>query len=116
MKDLDPFVFVAVFQEMLGPFLWVLAGLAVLGVAIFLYVVARERKLMVRRFLWAELVGFLGAVAAIALMWGVTHSSLADAGGPIDWLLVLVIFAAGWAGALVLFYGLAGLLAAKRAA
>lgn len=113
MKDLDPFVFVAVFQEMLGPILWLLVALAVIGVAVFLYVVARERRLVVRRFLWAELAGFVGAVAAIALMWGVTHSSLSDAGGPIDWLLVLAIFAAGWAGALVLFYGFAGLLARR---
>jgi 4-amino-4-deoxy-L-arabinose transferase-like glycosyltransferase len=116
MKDLDPFVFIAVFEEMLGPALWLMAALAVIGVGVFLYVVARERKLMLRRFIMAELVGFAGALAAILLMWGVTHSSLSDAGGPIDWMLVLTIFAAGWAGALVLFYGMAGLFARRAAA
>jgi hypothetical protein len=115
MKELDISVFVAVFHEMLGPFLWVLVALAVLGLAVFAYVVASERKLMFRRFLFAELAGFVGAVAAILLMWGVTHSGLSDAGGPIDWLLVLMIFAAGWAGALVLFYGFAGLLSRRAA-
>jgi hypothetical protein len=116
MKELDPLVFVAVFQEMLGPFLWVLVALAVIGIAVFLFVIATERRLMIRRFIWAEVVGFVGAVAAIALMWGVTHSGLSDAGGPIDWLLILTIFAAGWAGALVLFYGFSGLLARRSAA
>jgi hypothetical protein len=115
MKDIDPFVFVAVFQEMLGPLLWILIALAAVGLAVFVYVVATERKLMVRRFVWSEVAGFVGAVAAISLMWGVTHSSLADAGGPIDWLLTLMIFVAGWAGALVLFYGVAGLLALRGA-
>jgi len=116
MKDLDPFVFVAVFQEMLGPLLWVLAALAAAGLAAFVFVVLRERRFVLRRFIWAELAGFLGAIAAIALMWGVTSSRLSDAGGPIDWLLILTIFAAGWAGALVLFYAAAGLMAARRAA
>jgi hypothetical protein len=116
MKELDPFVFVAVFQEMLGPLLWVLVALAVVGVAVFLFVVARERRLVLRRFIMAEVVGFLGAVSAVTLMWTVTNSKLSDSGGPVDWLLVLTIFVAGWAGALVLYYGFAGLFARRRGA
>jgi hypothetical protein len=117
MKDFDPMVFLAVFQEMLGPLLWLLLALAVGGVALFVAVVARERRLVLRRFLWSEVAGFLGAAAAIGLLWGVTHSGPADAGGPIDWLLVLAIFVAGWSGGLVLFYAAAGIVApAPRAA
>ncbi len=116
MKELDPFVFLTVFQEMLGPLLWVLIALAIGGVLAFVYVVARERRLMVRRFIWSEVAGFAGAVFATWLMWTVTHSSLADAGGPIDWLLILTIFATGWAGALILFYTGAGLLARRATA
>lgn len=116
MKDLDPMVFVAVFQEMLGPLLWVLVALAVFGVLAFLYVVARERKLVLRRFVWSEVAGFAGSVAALALMWGVTHSSVGDAGGPVDWLLIVAIFVAGWAGALVLAYAIGGLMARRTPA
>jgi hypothetical protein len=115
MKDFDPYVFLAVFQEMLGPMLWVLVALAVVGLAVFAHVVIRERRLVLKRFVFAEVAGFLGAIGAVALMWGVTHSSLADAGGPVDWLLVLAIFVAGWAGALVLAYGFGGLLARRAA-
>jgi hypothetical protein len=110
MKDLDPLVFLAVFQEMLGPLLWVLIGLAVVGLAAFLFVLLRDRKFMLRRFIYAEAAGFAGAVAAVAIMWSVTNSGLSDAGGPIDWLLILTIFVAGWAGALVLYYAAAGLI------
>jgi hypothetical protein len=116
MKELDPFVFLAVFQEMLGPLLWVLVAIAAFGVAAFLVVVARERKLVLRRFIYAELVGFVGSITALLLMWGVTQSSLSDVGGPVDLVLVLSVFVAGWAGALVLFYGVAGLFSRSATA
>ena len=31
MKELDPFILLAVFQEMLGPLLWILLAVVVLG-------------------------------------------------------------------------------------
>lgn len=104
MKDLDLWVFVSVFQEMLGPFLWVLIGLAVVGVALFLALVLRDRGLSSRRLVWAELVGIVGGVVALLIMWVVTHSGIGDAGGPIDWVLIAVIWTAGAIGTAVLAY------------
>jgi hypothetical protein len=95
MQDLDVFVFVAVFQEMLGPFLWLGLGAVGLVMAGFAWLVWRERTLRGARLARAELVGLVGGAAAILVMQAVTHSSFADIGGPIDWVLVALIFLAG---------------------
>lgn len=104
MKDLDLWVFVSVFQEMLGPILWVLVGLAVAGIAVFLGIVLRDRGLSSRRLVWAELIGIVGGAAALLIMWVVTHSGIGDAGGPIDWVLIAAIWTMGAIGSAVLAY------------
>ncbi len=104
MKDLDLWVFVSVFQEMLGPFLWVLVGIGALGTAAFLAVLVRDRGLSSRRLVRAELAGILGGVLALVIMWLVTHSGIGDVGGPIDWVLIAVIWTAGALGTAVLAY------------
>lgn len=104
MKDLDPFVFLAVFQEMLGPLLWVLIGLALFGIAAFIVLLVREGGLVHRRFVLAQAVGILGGFAALVIMAKVTLSGFTDAGGPVDWLLICAIWGGGFVGATVLAY------------
>jgi len=104
MKDLDISVFIAVFQEMLGPFLWLLVAIAVLGSLAFLFLLIRDRGLFSRRLIGAELLGVLGGVVALFIMWFVTDSSLFDVGGPIDWVLVAIIWAVGAIGSAILAY------------
>ncbi len=101
MKNLDPMVFLAVLQEMMGPLLWLLIALAVAGLAGLAMVLARERRIDSHRLVWAEAVGLLGGVASLMLMAKVTFT---DAGGPVDWLLIGVIFGMGAAGVTVLAY------------
>lgn len=108
MKDLDPLVFLYVFQEMLGPLLWVLPLLAISGVAAFVYVLMRDGGLVSRRLVRAEIVGFFGGFAALALMAWVTLSGFSDAGGPVDWLLVGLIWGVGVIGGAVLSYAVMG--------
>jgi hypothetical protein len=116
MKELDPMVFLAVFQEMLGPWLWVLVAVAALGIAGFAYVLVRDRGLSSGRFILAEIVGVVGGFAAIFFMWWITSSSLADIGGPVDLLLVVGIWAAGFVGWTILAYAGIGLRAPRRQA
>lgn len=116
MKDLDIGVFIAVLQEMLGPWLWVLAALAVIATLACLAVLLRDRGLESRRLVLAELLGLTGGVGAVALMQWVTHSSFADIGGPIDLMVVAGIFAAGFGGAVVGSYALLGMLLRARPA
>jgi hypothetical protein len=114
MKDLDLWIFVAVFQEMLGPLFWLIAALAVGGVAMLLIVLVRDRGVLTKRLVLAELVGLAGGVGAVLVMWAITQSGPSDIGGPIDWVLIAAIWLVGALGATVLAYGALG-LAARRA-
>ena len=65
MKELDPLVFVAVFQEMLGPLLWVMLLVAVVGTVAFLALLVRERGLVSRRLVLSEVLGIFGGGVAL---------------------------------------------------
>jgi hypothetical protein len=49
MKELDPLVFLAVFQEMLGLWLWVMLLAGVVGAVAFVMLLVRERGIVSRR-------------------------------------------------------------------
>jgi hypothetical protein len=104
MKDLDIWVFVSVFQEMLGPALWLLLALATLVVAGFVAVVFRDRGLSSRRLVRAQAAGVIGGIIAILVMQAITHSRFADIGGPIDVMLVALIWLGGAIGTTMLAY------------
>ena len=80
MKDLDLATLVAVFQEMLGWTLWVVAAASVLATLAFLYVLVRDRGVVAARMMRAELLGLLGGIGAVGAMFLVTNSSVADMG------------------------------------
>lgn len=104
MKDLDLWVFVSVFQEMLGAWLWVLLGIAVTGLAALAAVLLRDRGIASGRLVRSELLGIAGGVAALAIMWLATDSGPSDVGGPIDWVLIGGIWTIGAIGSAILAY------------
>jgi Family of unknown function (DUF5368) len=108
MKEMDPLVFLAVFQEMLGPLLWVLIFLAVAATLAFLILLVREKGIVAKRLVRAELFGLLGGVLALVLMARVSSSGFTDAGGPADWFLIALVFGAGLIGTVILVYALLG--------
>ncbi|MFA7437068.1 DUF5368 domain-containing protein [Castellaniella sp.] len=108
MNELDPLVLLAVFQEMLGPLLWVLLAVVLLGTLAFAALLVRERRLVANRLVWAQAIGVLGGILALVLMAQVSSSGFADAGGPIDWLLIALVFFLGLVGTAILFYTVAG--------
>lgn len=116
MKELDPLVFVAVFQEMLGPMLWLLLGLAVLGVTAFVALLAREKGIVARRLVRAELIGLFGGVLALVIMARVSSSGFTDAGGPADWFLIALVYGVGVVATAILAYAAMGWLAPRKAA
>lgn len=111
MKEFDPMVFVAVFQEMLGAWLWILLGVAVLGTLAFVALLARERTLVSRRLVQSELAGLFGGVVALVIMAKVSSSGFTDAGGPADWFLIALVYGVGLVSSTVLVYTLLGWLA-----
>jgi drug/metabolite transporter (DMT)-like permease len=108
MQSFDPTVFLAVFLEMMGNIFWVLLAVALLGLAGFAWVLWRERTLHRRRLIRAEVLGVFGGFGALALMAYVTVSGFTDAGGPVDWLLIGIIWGAGLVGTTILSYAAMG--------
>lgn len=115
MKELDPLVFLAVFQEMLGPLLWVLLLLIIAGTAAFVLLLLKEKTIVSRRLVRSELAGLVGGVLALVLMAKVSSSGFTDAGGPADWFLIALVFGLGLAGTTILAYSAMGWLALRQA-
>lgn len=109
MQTLDPMVFLAVFQEMLGVWLWIGVAAAAAALLAFLFVWRRDGGLRGRRLVWSRVISVLGGVAAILVVQGVTNSGFGDMGGPIDWLIGAAIFAAGGAVSFIAAYAALGL-------
>jgi len=108
MKELDPFILLAVFQEMLGPLLWPLVALVVLTAVAFVTLLVSERGVRSRRMLLAQAIGLLGGVFALWVMATVSSSGFTDAGGPADWVLIALVCVLGAAGTAILVYTVAG--------
>jgi len=115
MKELDPLVFLSVFQEMLGPMLWIMLLVAVLGIVAFLALLVRERGLVSRRLVRAEVLGIFGGALALVIMAKVSSSGFTDAGGPADWFLIALVYGVGLVATVVLTYALMGWISPRRA-
>ncbi|MAW85337.1 MAG: hypothetical protein CMJ42_02285 [Phyllobacteriaceae bacterium] len=116
MKELTLETLLAVFEEMFGGlFFWFLVIAAVIVTAAYLFVLVRDRSVSMKKFLWAQVSMPFGAVAAVALVLGVTNSSLSDLGGPIDVIVFLGIAVLGAVGISILVYTVQSLLMPPRA-
>lgn len=115
MQTLDPIVFLAVFQEMLGALLWILAAIIIVGSAAFIMLLFKEKTIVAKRLMLSQLIGLFGGVLALILMVSVSSSGFTDAGGPIDWLLIGIIYGLGFIGTTIICYTFAGyFLSANR--
>jgi hypothetical protein len=108
MKEMDLMVLLAVFQEMLGAWLWIFLAIAVLGTVALLALIKRERTLVSRRLVQSELAGLFGGVLALVIMAKVSSSGFTDAGGPADWFLIASVYGFGLISTTVLVYTLLG--------
>ncbi len=115
MKTMDPMVLLAIFQEMLGPLLWVLLAIGLLAPLAFILLLVRDRRLVTRRLVASQALGLLGGAGALILMAVVSSSGFADAGGPIDWLLILLIFLAGAVYTTLIAYTVVGWITGRPA-
>ncbi len=105
MKELRIETLLAVFEEMFGAGLfWAMAAVAATAALAMIAVMIRDRGLLARRLVRAELMAPLGGAAAVAFVLWMTSSRPGDVGGPIDWVAMLGVFFAGAAGTVVLVY------------
>ncbi len=117
MKELDPLVFFYVFREMLGtPLLILFAVLIVGGALAFISLLVREKGFRAERMLRCQGLGLPGGVLALIIMARVSSSGFNDAGGPVDWLLIALVFGAGLVGTTIIAYSAAGWWKACRKA
>ncbi|HLR12271.1 MAG TPA: DUF5368 family protein, partial [Burkholderiaceae bacterium] len=54
MKELDPFILLAVFYEMMGPLVWILVAAVLIGCAAFIVLLLKDRGLHARRLIWSQ--------------------------------------------------------------
>ncbi len=112
MEEMSIGVLIAVFEEMFGRvWWWAMVVAAVVITAAYIYVLIRDRKKSMRKFLIAQLSMPIGAVAAVWFVLARTGSSLSHMGGPLDWIAMLGIAAAGAIGCAILVYVVQALIA-----
>jgi hypothetical protein len=105
MQELDIGTLIAVFEEIFGPLVfWAMVAVAAVVTVLFVYVVVRDRAILSARFLRAELLAPIGAVAAVWFVLYMTDSTLTDIGGPIDVIVIMLIALAGAVGFTLLAY------------
>ncbi len=104
MKQFDPWMMLAVAQEMLGGLLWPLLFSAFLLGAFLLWLLVRDRGIRRGNARLAGLLALPAGLAAIWLIFVISNSALMDIGGPIDWFVMLLIWSAGAASAALVAY------------
>ncbi len=116
MQEFTLGVMIAVFEEMFGRTLfWTMTGVAAAITAAWIFVLIRDRHVSWRKFLLAQLSMPVGAVAAVWFVLARTGSGLRHMGGPIDWLVMLGVAAAGAVGLALLVYVVQSLIWRPRA-
>ncbi len=114
MEEFSFMTILAVFEEMFGRWLfWTMVAVAVIITVAWLYVLIRDRSMSMRKFLLAQLSMPIGGIAAVWFVMVMTNSGFSDIGGPIDWLVLLGVFAAGAVGFAILVYVVQSLLRGK---
>ena len=115
MKELTLSTMLAVFEEVFGPALfWALVVLAVIGLVAFLYVLVRERTFASGRFIRSEILGLIGGFGAVWFVHFMTHSGYSDLGGPIDLIIIALIWLAGAIGTVMVAYTIQGFLFGRK--
>lgn len=114
MKDLTFETLIAVFEEIFGRGLfWAMVSAAALITVLYLFVLIRDRSISWRKFLLAQVSMPFGAIAAVWFVLTMTHSEIANIGGPVDLILLLAVAAGGAVGIAILVYTVQSLIASR---
>ncbi|MDO5090368.1 MAG: DUF5368 domain-containing protein [Cardiobacteriaceae bacterium] len=104
----------AILQSMLGVWLWPLVIAILLLTLLFFGLLVKEKGIIGKRFIHSQLFGVVGGVFGLWLMARLSESRFDDAGGPIDWIVILAVYLLGAFGSAILYYTAAGWLRGKR--
>jgi NADH:ubiquinone oxidoreductase subunit K len=105
MEELTFQTMIAVFEEVFGAGLfWAMVVAAVVVTVAYLFVLIRDKRVGMRKFLIAQLFMPVGAIAAVWFVMVMTDSALRDIGGPVDVIVLLGIAGVGAVGLAILVY------------
>lgn len=110
MNDYQVSMLIGILEIMLGVLFWPLMIGIVVVTLLFIFLLVKERQVFSRRLLHSEIVGFFGGWFALWMMALLSESRFTDAGGPIDWLIIVAVYIIGFIGSAILWYTLAGWL------
>ena len=95
---------------------WGSVCIALAAVVAFVALVMREKGIVSRRLVRAELLGLIGGVVALVIMARVSSSGFTDAGGPADWFLIALVYGVGAVATVILAYAVMGWMRPRQAA
>ncbi|MCL2020540.1 MAG: DUF5368 domain-containing protein [Betaproteobacteria bacterium] len=110
MKDMELSAFFFLFQEMLGGWFWPLFLFAVIVSVAFVVQSFRNRNWMWQASARVKAIGVSGGVLFVILITLASSSGFTDAGGPIDFWLITVLFGFGYITTTTVAYTVCGLL------
>lgn len=116
MNQLEFSMVWAVLQELFGGFFYPLLIAVVLLAVAFIALIAKERRIVCKRYSWAKKAGFVGGFVALILIFVISQSGLGDLGGAIDILVFIATYIGGFIATGVIVYTLLGWLGCKRCA
>lgn len=92
MEEFKISVFIAIFEEMFGFFLW--WSLVIIGVVIavlFFYFLIKEKRTSMVDFRLASIAAPIGAIIAVFVVFWLTVSGFSDLRGTVDYILISII-------------------------
>lgn len=114
MNQLEFSMVWAVLQELFGGFFYpLLIAVALLAVA-FLALIAKDHKIVCKRYSWAKKAGFIGGFIALFIIFAISQSGLGDLGGPMDIIVLVLTYIGGFVATGILAYTLLGWFGCKR--
>lgn len=114
MNQLEFSMVWAVMQELFGGLFYPLLIVVVLLAVAFVALIAKEKKVVCKRYAWAKKVGFIGGFIALILIFAISQSGLGDLGGPIDIIVFVATYIGGFFATSVIVYTLLGWGGCKR--
>lgn len=116
MKEFQFDTLWAVMQIMLGAFFWPALIVIILTITAFCYLLVKEKGLVACRLKGSSLVGLLGGILALYLLFSISQASISDIGGPINLILVVLAYFGGFLASTMLLYSIMGFVKPRSCA
>lgn len=109
MKEFNLETFIALFEEMLGMFMWPLLFIVLFVIFAFFTLLIYDRQIILRRVGISLVLGLLGGFVGLGVLLYLSVSNVSYmAGGPLDWLMVVSIYLGGAIVSTVMIYTFLG--------